>query len=227
MALLTKPEFAALCKIPTKNLATYIGRAKVIESGGYIDDQNPINAEFLAHRREFLAEKTEPEPVENVTVTHEATEIVEVKPKSKPLSVRSAVKKPVIKSQSAPEDSGFHSMRDRNLEKVKAQTVKLQIEAEIKQLEYDKKRGDLVDTKKVFLIISELGKAIISNYTDGAQSFLQEIGHKKRFTADEQAEYKGTLVRMINRYHDTAIKDALRSLENIIEGEKQPDEEPE
>jgi hypothetical protein len=227
MALHTKAEFAKLCNIPSKNLATYIGRDKVVVQDGYIDDKNPINAEFLAHRQSFLSEKTEPEANEAAANDHvieqkEPAHVVKspVKAKKNTVSVR-AIK------ESAPVDSGFHSMRDRNLEKVKAQTIKLQIEADIKQLEYDKKRGDLVETEKVFRIISELGKAIISNYTDGAQSFLQEVGHKKRFTSDEQAEYKGTLVRMINRYHDTAIKDALRNLESIIEGEKQTDEEPE
>lgn len=52
MAFLTKKEFATRCGISTKTLSTYRKRNKIIYSGEFIDDSNPVNKEFIEYRQE-------------------------------------------------------------------------------------------------------------------------------------------------------------------------------
>lgn len=223
MAFHSRQDFAKMCGIKTNELRMYIKRGKVIESGEYFNDQLPENIDFLNHRQLVMESKliasaegyVKPEPVAAVKVE---VEVEKLKPVFVP-KITEPVKRaqliPVIKS--APELDG--SVYGANLKKAQVSLSKVEIETKIKELEYEKLLGKNIPTEHVKVVITQLGKSFISNYKDGADSFLTEIGHRKKISSTDMAQLKLLLVEIINRSHEKAIEMAKAAVKNIIDEE--------
>lgn len=192
MAQYSKKEFAGMCSMPSKNLATYIGRgAVIVNDQGKIDTDIMMNRDFLRKREEKHGKKT-PETV------------IEPRP-HKPASVKlNAV------------DADKEIIYERKKEYEARRVDKIEVETKLKELELQNKMGRLIDTDLVRTIIIQLGKSFITNYKDGANNFLMEIAHRKKMSPDELADLRGVQVKLINRFHDAAVNDAIKQLEMVI-----------
>lgn len=220
MAFHTKKDFAKMCGIPPKNLATYIGRGKVITSGEYINDQLQENIDFLNLRMSVneskKIEQAEVAPtkiVESILVPE--VPVKKIEPAPNIVHPKRKNPAPLIKAP----DTGDGTVYSANLKKAQVSLSKVEIETKIKELEYAKLLGKNIPTEHVKVVITQLGKSFATNYKDGADSFLTEIGHRAKITPNKMAELKSLLVEIINRSHEKAIETAKAAVKNIIDEE--------
>ena len=120
MALHTKRQFADLCGIPTRTLAIYIGRSKVVLTGDMIDDQLPENKYFLASRamksgesaahqeqkEQVIVHKTvtaQPNIQEGIFALDQRIKVLEAKKKERELAIL-AIKEDKLKGEVIPSD---------------------------------------------------------------------------------------------------------------------------
>lgn len=188
-----------MCGMQTKHVTTYIKRGKIIQRSDdlMIDDAERINLDFLTERKKKIQEK------------QKSGEIVP------------AMKKEVATATTVSNDS--LDQLDSNKEyatlqsrKAKADLEKKLIDTKTATLNYQILKGKHIPTELVRDVFMELGRSIMNNYKDSADSFLTEIAHKKGLNTVEHAELKGVLVDQINTAHHKAIEAAKKQISAIV-----------
>lgn len=216
MAFLTKAEFAELCGQTSGNLTNYINRGKVVMSDDFIDDTLPINQLYLAHRRELMEKKAaqSPDPV----AADQPADIPASKPGPAPKKIpaQHVTSKSISGAKAAanakPNTEVASSVRRKN----DATAEKALIDAKLAALKYEKEMGKLMSIDLVQLIIGQLGQSFVNSYRSMSESFLTEIAHKARLSADDHAVLKGKLVKGINDAHELAIKKSKNEMAQVI-----------
>lgn len=208
MAYLTRPEFAEKCQIANKDLGNYIKRKKVIldhdmtdpDGNPMIDDSNPVNVKYYEGRMNMLAKKAGKLPEEK-------------KPESKPEpeeKVELPKKNPKSKKKQLDETTTHVTEKDRvDLRKRKA-------EADLAEAKYKVMVGDLIPKELMKKIIIELGKSFITSYKDGAETLLQELTHRKKFSPEEKAQSRTVLVQLINDSQEKCVNTAQKKMDVLI-----------
>jgi len=225
MALYSKSEFSKICGKAAPFISMAIKRGKIILSGDLIDDQILENAIVkkkwqdetgITATDNFVIEKLSKKLKEKI----EVSKIIAKNP-TDPNRKKDPVKKITI---SEPEDFdgvGLDSQKKRaEIEFKRAQIRKLKIEE-------NKLRGLNIPTAMVSNLIFMLGHSFMSNYKNGANQLLMELGHKIKLDSKIESEFKGKLIDLINRSHENAVNEAKQNLKNIIEANSVVSQEPE
>lgn len=190
-----KREFAEMCGMKTGNLTNYIKRGKVIEKDGEIDGNEPINAQFLESRQ---AKKTK----------------ASSNPQPQKKSSNPGIQKNLLDEIEVTEtNKKFATLQNQ---KAKADLDKKLIDTKTARLNYQILKGKHIPTDMVRDVISELGRSILTNYKDSAESFLTEFSHRAALTPEQHAEMKGILINEINQAHTKAIEATKKQVAAIV-----------
>lgn len=205
MAFYKRSEFQKVYKLSKSSLAVYIGRKKIIEKDGLIDDSDLINALFIEKRLKLIGEVAEKSPVISKIV---------------PQNLDSESKS----SQSSEENPGEFTNSDRTslpyseLERQKklADLIKVEADTRLALLKEEKMMGLSIPTDLVKSLIAQLSKSLVSSFKDGADNFLIEISKRKALDINEQSELKKSLVTIINSSSFKAIEESKKTMKSIV-----------
>jgi len=208
MALHSKKDFATLVNLETKNLATYIGRKKVIVGeNGLIDDKDPINKAFIKTRSTKQSEK---QIINHITKFGKATG-ADADEDDEPdnggkiidLSTPDAAKKSMDVLESIEKYQKFKA------EKVERETYKLDIELA-------KRRGEIIPAELVKPIFLQHNQFIITTFKNAAEDIIRNIAKIHELSNADVAGLRGDLVKSINQAVKEAIDMSLGSVDDIL-----------
>ena len=206
MAKILAKELSEICGITPKALATYKGRGKVVaeyntsDGLNYYDTTNEFNAAFIEQKQ-----------VSNGGVPH-AISIPKVKstPKKKPT--------PITQPETEPEENeGSGSISSLQKKKLKLETKKLAVDIELKNIEKQKKLGQMIPTDLIRVLFMQHNKNIITSFKEHMTKALnvkvRAIGGGKRDIID----IENTIELSINESIENTLEMTKSQLENIIE----------
>ena len=238
MALLTRSDIKKLCGVDSAYIRIYEKRHKIVFSGDFIDDSLEINKSQInkwvkaKKKKEDLEKLKEfeklnpPEPKEETVSKTETVQKTVVEPKIDKGPKYAEPIMPVKKVKPPPTAEMSEYARVENQKALKRQELedkKKQVEYEKKvldkkkvELEIAKTRGELIPTKLVSSLVSNLGASFQNNYKNQSNQLLIEIAQKTRMSDKDLAFFKGELIKSINKSHRLAINEAKKNVENII-----------
>lgn len=200
MAIYKKGEFAKLCGVGNSAITNAIKRYQLVDKNGRIDTSIPTNYDYMMVARARNGMDSESIPDNPASV----------------ISKMKAIEKPPAK-KTVTEKTNDSSTYDLERKKKLADIEKKQVDIRIALLTEQKLKGESIPTSIVKEIITQMSKSFIETYRDSSEQFVINIAHKNRLTADQSAEMKGELIRMINKSHDDAISEAQAALKAIVQ----------
>ena len=204
MALHTKKEFAALCGLPTKNLATYIGRSSgvhvVVGKNDLIDDTNPTNADFLKRRR---SQRKTGVPSELPVETGE---------KPGKVSKKGAKSSESKEKTDDPDDMHGLEMRKKTLD-----IERMNQEKAIRDAQIQKLQGKLVPTDQVKALFSMHFRNVTVSFNQAINVIISEIGQKAKLNANQLAEVRHAATKAINNAVETSTENTKKDLQNLVD----------
>lgn len=209
MALHSKKDFAELCGLPTKNLATYIGRGKVIISeGDLIDDKNPLNKIFLQQRKTKASEQ------QIISHIKKYPTVKEKEDSDNPLpdeaagdedepggSIHVAGKMDTAKA--------IEKLAYFRAEKTERETIRL-------DLDIQKKRGEVIPSDMVKPIFVRHNQFILTNFKNATDDILARFAKYKELEPEYVAELRGEMIDVINRAVADSVQMSIESVEDIV-----------
>lgn len=212
MALHTQTKFAELCGVTPAKLSTYKSRKKVFvkEVGGVdmVDDADPVNRAFY---EKWSAKAKDVEVPEQKKKVSKGAEV-----KIKPIAPggEESEEEPIVQGVVLSERSPLTLIEKHQklsvIEKNRAQT-------RLHEIDEQKKRGLLLPrdvTQASFIRFSE---SIKLAYKEGTERLLVVIAQKKGLTAEEQADLRTQLTKIINDSVKKGIERAKKDIKNISE----------
>ena len=192
MSNLSKKDFAQLCGMDTKKLAVYIKRRKVtVEKTGFIDTKNEVNALFIAKNN---AEKpTKSEKTDKKTSKRKAND------------------------DEIDIDLNKLELIGLDKEKKKADLRKSEVEFQISLLKKEKLMGTTMPIEMVKSIISNLSKAFIGEFKNGANEIIRVLEKSKDYSHTEVSELRGSLSSIINEAMKKSISNAKKDMKTVAE----------
>lgn len=187
-------DFAQMCRVSEAYLSMNKKRGKVIlNDKGLIDTLNEKNAAFLAKCQSRQEAKNIPEEAsgERPAKTKEKKKVVAVQ---------------------LDMDTYFEIEKQKkvvDLEKAKA-------DLELKGMQVDKFRGDVIPTDIVKQALSQIFASLSTGFKQAADNWLIEIAKKVGLNRNDQAELRGQLIRIVNESIDKAVNEAKSSVANIV-----------
>lgn len=195
MAYFRKSDFAKMVGTTTGNLSNEAKRGKLIYSGKYVDDQHPLNKEYIKHRRELLKKKgkkidsaVKPIPINKISKSDLQD--------NSPVSITKQAKLKMLKDE--------QDLR------------KKQIAADLAELEYKRMMGSSIPTDMVEQIISLMGQSFLTSFNNAVSALLDEVSHRKKLTPKERASLKGKLIEIVNDSQSNAVVQAQMNVDNVI-----------
>jgi len=201
MALHSPKDFQDFCGISVKHFSTYVGRKKIVLSGGLVDDRDPVNAAFIQKRLKIKEKSPKPEAKKEEKIKNDS--------KSEPQKDNNPGEYSEIDREKLPY---FELERQKKL----ADLIKVEADTRLSLLKEEKLMGLSIPTDLVKSLISQLSKSIISSFKDGADGFLIEISKLKSLNNTEVAEMRGQLVRIINNSTAKAINESKINMKAIV-----------
>lgn len=199
MAIYTRSEICKKFDMPSNRLSTYIERGKVIkDENNMFDLEHPKNKAFY---EKILSKRG------NVSVDAEVIEPEVVTAK-------------VVSSKKPPKESkgtdGI-SLFDLELKKKKVDIELKEAEIRLKNIEEQKKLGELIPVDIVKTMIMTQAQSQVTSFKDAMDLFLVRISAKKKLTLEETAELKGGLIELINKAIDTSVENSKKTMRKIID----------
>lgn len=199
MALHSKLDFIALCKIDHAYLKTYVKRGKIIEKnmGGkpYYDDTNFLNAAFIKKRVGATVEVVEQKKTEPIIE-------LDLKNRTPPKSASTSLKN---------ED-----MYELDVVKKKVQIKKINEDFEAVKLKNAKTRGEVIPSELMEPFLVQNNQSILTEFKNAVDEILRIFAHKRTLSVLEVAEIKGELVPIINHAVQKATDNTLKQIKNMI-----------
>lgn len=204
MPLYTRAKFAELCGCTTGNLTNYIKRGKVVLSGDYVDDDYPLNRDFLEHRRGKTLAKSNKKDT--------------VKPK---------IKAPVppdpdpIGNIIPPDDDdddlqeGDQSTGTLIKAKLKAEILKKHREIALLKLREDKLNGEIIPIDVIKDLFAQHNKSIAVQVKNTIENIITMFAKTANLNVNQIAELRGRALQEINTGVDKAIYETRKSLKKI------------
>lgn len=235
MARYSRNEFAEKCGKDTDWLRVYIGRKKVVETDGWIDDSVESNAYFLkkwselakdnpvipkdarggSRKKEKPVKVAKPvkreKPVKSVKV--EQVEVVEPDKYREP--VVAGKKQNKVIEQPDGDDAAALSW-DLDLSNKQLANQKAQMALKLQQLDFDKKMGEVVPVGPIKNIVGSYAQNITTSFHEFSEALLIDISKVKALTAEEHARFRGQLTKGINESVERAILETKRQIESIV-----------
>ena len=208
MALHSKKDFAELCGLPTKNLATYIGRGKVvIGEGDLIDDKNSINKIFLAQRKSKASEQQVINHIKKYPTAKEKEDPA-IPPSSDDdegdeLGGRIHIAGKMDTAKALEKLAYFRA------EKTERETIRL-------DLDIQKKRGEVIPSDMVKPIFVRHNQFILTNFKNATDDILARFAKYKELEPEYVAELRGEMIAVINRAVADSVKMSIESVEDIV-----------
>lgn len=202
MARLNKKEFGELCGIGVNNVTTYSLRGKiVIGKDGFIDTTNETNQLFIEKRK---SKKDSPsEPASKTAAKPRAKTYEEIEGESE--------------GEDSDEDStGIPSLTTSERKKKHLETIKIAKEIDLLNLREEKLKGIVVPSELIKPLFLQHNQSIVSEFKNTADEIIRAIAKRKSLNANEIAEIKGELVKIINVSIGKATKASVRSVDIII-----------
>ena len=203
MPLLTKKEFANLCNMPTKSLAIYIQRGKVISKNEYIDANLDANQSFIQKYSVKKEDRVAPIPI--------IKEKKEVVVKTITPALENYIENILVTQKS---EGQSYTESERQLKYL--DTLKREKEIERLQIDIDKKKGVVVPSDLIKPIFLQHNQYIITEFKNAADEIIRIFSKKKSLSVNEVAEIKGEMVSCINLSVDKASLASINSIDNII-----------
>lgn len=202
MSIHSKREFCEIVGIKTKDIHGYKKNGKIfVNDDGTIDDNLPVNNEFILKRQKYM-------------------EVHGVK-SSLPVMTTSVISntKKVVKTLPAESNPGYGELlesRSIDLETKKLALRRAKVDLELKEIDREKKLGQLIPLELVKPIISTLSYSIITeckNYIDERDRLISK---QYNIPAAEVAENKGILTKGLNKAQEKAVAAALSKIKAIV-----------
>lgn len=159
MAVHSRKDFAVMCGLEPRELSVYAKRKKVLIVKKMVDDQNPINAEFLKKR-----------------ILHNDGQKVEVVIKEK-------LKKGEIDKEDEETLESVQDYTKLSAEKRKLETDHLRENIHLLRLKKEKMEGILVPTELVRKIFEQHFRSVTISFQRGAENIIIEFSKKKSYPA--------------------------------------------
>lgn len=208
MALLTKKDFAARCSLPTKNLATYIGRGQVVVAeNDLIDDEDGVNQVFLAKRAALEEKKgatppTAPQPARKAAKTSRAAAKAPAK-----------AMRPAEKSVGKGAGSEYFEL---DLQMKRQDLLKKQEDTEFTKLKKEKMQGLLIPSQLLKPVITRHNQNLINAFKQAADEVVRAFAKKKGLSGSELAEMRGEIVRAANEGMKKATAGTVAAVDGIV-----------
>lgn len=202
MARLTKKEFGELCGIAEKNVYTYIQRGNVLMGDdGYIDTNADKNVLFVQKRQSK----------KSINEVAAAQQLPKYAQKSK------SYEEIENEGEDSDEDSnGIPSLTTSERKKKHLETIKIAQEIELLKLREEKLKGIVVPSELIKPLFLQHNQSIVSEFKNTADEIIRAIGKRKSLNANEMAEIKGELVKIINVSIGKATKASVKAVDIII-----------
>lgn len=204
MAILSKKEFSALAGIKSNQLSVHIDRGQVlVREDGQIDTFEDKNILFIEKRKSKSQSMQDAEP----------SPFVQPSPKQRAKSYEEIESE----GEDADEDSnGIPSLTTSERKKKHLETIKIAQEIELLKLREEKLKGIVVPSELIKPLFLQHNQSIVSEFKNTADEIIRTIGKRKSLNANEMAEIKGELVKIINVSIGKATKASVKAVDIII-----------
>lgn len=106
-------------------------------------------------------------------------------------------------------------VKNLSVKQKRANLRKTVAEADKKELEAQKLRGEAIPIDLTKNIISQLSQSFITSFRDLAEGYMLEVAHEAKFSNKKVAEFRVKLVDGINETMETAVEVASKDLKKL------------
>lgn len=211
-----KTDFAALCGVTPAAISMSVKRRRLIlTDAGLVDDQEPINQQFMVRSQENAKKKalngegvaeavdvaTDPQPARE-RVSAVATRRAPLKPRKRKDSKMDAVIR---------ERMGYES----TLKREKAALTS--VEASMLKMKEERLRGQLIPSALIRPLFATHFQSLIITFKQAVDAMLADMSQKVKLNANQQAELRKRMVEEINLAVDRGISQTENSVDNIMQ----------
>ena len=214
MGLHSKKDFAEMCGLQTKNLATYIGRGNVIVgSNDLVDDKHPVNKSFLEKRR---GKQTEKQLVAEIARMGVEPGESEFSSEDIPDDFHTSRLREIVSGANPTSSTGVPAY-DKSVQLLKfLDTEKRKREIVLLQLKEEKLKGAMVPSDLIQPIMIQHNQSILNEIKNATEDFLRIFSKKKALTGEEKAQIRGEFTKRTNEAMEKAVLATVKSIETII-----------
>lgn len=202
MPLYTKKEWAKMCGMNTGNLSNYVARAQVIYTGDLIDDQLPVNAEFLKRRTDLL--KTKPKSADQNPKND--TQSAAIDPPSDRIHIPAA-------------DTPKFDPKNKyalDAEKVFYEIENKKIQNDILQERLIKLKGQTLPTEMAIYLFSEQLRNQTEAYKNAMEKQLAKWAKASNVSKEIIGKMRKDIIQSINEANKNAIAQTKKGIKKII-----------
>jgi hypothetical protein len=190
MTIYTKKEWREKCGLLPPHLTEYIKKGKVkLNEQSLIDDELPLNADFLAKRKEILLDK------------------------SKELENNAALSPD--KNNKSTKSEGDYETLDRRIKK--QDLLKKEAETRLLNLKEEKIKGEHIPTELVKGIVMQMSQSFVTAFKNSMEDFITNIAKEKGLTVNDISNYRGKLVNVINLASENSVKLAKKNIKSLVD----------
>lgn len=213
MNLISKKDFSALFNKQSNYLSNYIKRGQIVLVDGMIDLDNEVNSDFLLSRQEQMEDRGE--SVQKKRNVHKKKNPPKP-PKKKPAPAKKTANlRPIaVEGAETEEEAADQASLSRKIKL--ADLKKKELESEISQRKLDKELGKSLPTEIVREVVSQMNKSFVDSFKEAVDNYTAEIVHRHRMSADDHAELKKALIKIVNKYSVSSVQRAKRRIEKVI-----------
>jgi len=193
MAFYKKGDFAKMIGMTPGNLYRAVKDGKVIVDGKLIDSEDPINLNFIQHRKNLLEQKGD--------------SLVPQTPVDESM---------IQKSSDSVANKASEQFSKYKLDKEDAELRQKIAQASMAEVKLKEMVGSSLPTGLVKNVMSMLGQSFITNYKNGVDAIVAEFSHRKKLSPVEMAEMKGEIVKIVNEAHSISIGQAVKEVRNLV-----------
>lgn len=188
-------EFSKLCGIRPDDFSNYRKRGKVLEGDDkMVDDTIEPNKTFLQHRLVLLQKKSK--PIENIKDTASSKPVKKIKPKDSPGTLTESMQ--------------------LDLEQKRYSVQKTRLEVELKEIDKQKKMGELIPFEFIGPVISVLSHSITNEFKNFLDEHLRDLAKRHNISAAEVSETKGLIVKSLNSAVDKSVTIAEKKIKVVL-----------
>lgn len=225
MALYERAEFRRLCGVPNGYIKNYIDRGNIIvRADGWIDGDEPCNANFLRKQLEKQASKKalgDQEAVKEAKKPPKKSTEAPVKGAKnvivKPAKVEKGVRSEVINADQMENNAKRRDRYDIETELKELGMQKIHNELRMQALKEEKLRGELIPYKLMASLIKANNTSVVTELKNFVDQYINIISIRKTLSAQEVAEIRGETYKAINDFMDKAVDNTIDNLDRISE----------
>ncbi len=205
MPLHTKKEFAAMCGMATKTLATYAlpSRRKVVYTGEYIDSSIEPNISFLEKWRDKnqVSAKSTPKSEPKLRLT-------------RPPTLKEMIDE--LEEEGLDEEELPTGNSSLDAKKLKTQILKMEKEIEKLTLSNAKAQSEVVPIGLMDALFLQERQSILMESKNTFQDVLSIFGKRRDLSPEEKADIRAEFTDRLNEMMKRSAEATSRAIENIV-----------